>query len=107
MNIQITGHNLDITDNIRKHVINKLERSTKATDKITNINVILSAQKLTHNAEVTVQLSGKSIFVESESQDLYTAIDLLMDKLDRQLTKYKEKKSNYDHARINDHLDQS
>ena len=105
MNIQITGHNLDITEGIRKHVVNKLERSTKVTDKIISINVILSAQKLTHNAEVTVQLSGKSIFVESESPELYAAIDLLVDKLDRQLTKYKEKKSNYDHARINEHLD--
>lgn len=107
MNIQITGLHLDITDGIREHVINKLERPTKITDKITSMNVILSVQKLVHKAEVTVQVSGKSIFVEAEDQDLYAAVDLLADKLDRQLTKYKEKKSGHGHERINDHLEQA
>ncbi|MEL7399817.1 MAG: ribosome-associated translation inhibitor RaiA, partial [Pseudomonadota bacterium] len=66
----------------------KLERHH---DRITSTNVILSVDKLVQKAEATVHVTGKDFFANSESEDLYTAIDQLSDKLDRQLIKHKEK----------------
>ena len=105
MNLRITGNNLDITPAIREHVTTKMDRATKSTDQIIGIAVVLSVQKIRHKAEVTLQLAGKSIFVEAEEPDLYAAVDVLVDKLERQLTKHKEKKTGHGHDRIQDHLE--
>ena len=105
MNLQLTGIHLDITPAIRQHVTAKIERATRNTDDITGINVVLSANKMLHKIEVTVYLRGKNLFVEAEDQDLYAAVDLLADKLDRQISRHKERVQNHGHDRITEHLE--
>ena len=97
MNLNITGHHLDVTPAIRDYIASKLDRVLRHFDHVTTVTVILSVQKLKQKAEVTVHVRGKDIFVESQDSDLYAAIDSLADKLDRQVVKYKEK--TYDHGR--------
>ena len=91
MNLQISGHHLEVTPAIRDYVTGKLERVTRHFDNVIDVNVILSVDKLKQKAEVTVHLSGKEVFVESVDEDLYAAIDILADKLDRQIQKHKQK----------------
>jgi putative sigma-54 modulation protein len=91
MNLQISGHHLEITPALRDYVTGKLERVTRHFDHVIDVNVILSVEKLKQKAEVTVHLAGKDIYVESIDEDLYAAIDVLADKLDRQVQKYKQK----------------
>jgi putative sigma-54 modulation protein len=91
MQITISGHHLEVTDALKDYVNNKLERLNNHHDRITNTHVILSVDKLEQKAEATVHVSGKDLFADAISEDLYAAIDLLTDKLDRQLIKHKEK----------------
>lgn len=91
MQINVSGHHLDVTPAIRSYVETKLDRLERHFDRITNINVILTVEKQRQKAESTVRISGGEVFADSESDDLYAAIDMLVDKLDRQLIKQKEK----------------
>ncbi|MFT3848327.1 MAG: ribosome-associated translation inhibitor RaiA [Propionivibrio sp.] len=91
MNLQISGHHLEITPALHDYMTSKLERVTRHFDNVIDVSVILSVEKLKQKAEVTVHLSGKDIFVESIDEDLYAAIDSLADKLDRQIQKHKQK----------------
>ena len=91
MQLNISGHHLDITDPIKDYVTNKLSKLERHHDRITSTNVILSVDKLAQKAEATVHVSGGEFFANSEHDDLYAAIDMLTDKLDRQLIKHKEK----------------
>ena len=97
MNLQISGHHLEVTPAIHDYVTGKLERITRHFDSVIDVNVILSVDKLKQKAEVTVHLSGKDVYVEAIEDDLYAAIDLMVDKLDRQIQKYKQKLQ--DHGR--------
>ena len=91
MQMTISGHHLDITDAINDYVTAKLSKLERHNDRITSTNVILSVDKLIQKAEATVHVSGGEFFANSENEDLYAAIDMLVDKLDRQLIKHKEK----------------
>jgi putative sigma-54 modulation protein len=91
MNLNITGHHLEVTPALREYVTSKLDRVVRHFDHVTATHVTLSVQKLRQKAEVTVHVRGKDIHVESEHDDLYAAIDALADKLDRQVVKHKEK----------------
>lgn len=91
MNIQITGHHVEITAAIRDYVNGKLERITRHFDHVIDINVILSVDKLRQKVEATVHVRGKDIFAESEDPNMYAAIDSLVDKLDRSVIRHKEK----------------
>ena len=91
MNLQISGHHLEITPALHDYVTSKLERVKRHFDHVIDVNVILSVEKLKQKAEVTVHLPGKDIFVEAIDEDLYAAIDGLGDKLDRQILKHKQK----------------
>lgn len=95
MQINISGHHLDLTDAIKNYVTSKMERLERHHDRITSINAILSVDKLAQKAEATVHVSGAEFFADTEHEDLYAAIDLLTDKLDRQLIKHKEKLRNH------------
>ncbi len=95
MQINISGHHVDLTPAIKDYVNAKLDRLEKHHDRITSTNVILSVDKLRQKAEASVHVSGKDFFADSESEDLYAAIDMLADKLDRQLIKHKEKMRNH------------
>ncbi|MCB1927627.1 MAG: ribosome-associated translation inhibitor RaiA [Rhodocyclaceae bacterium] len=100
MNLNITGHHLEVTPAIREYVTSKLDRVIRHFDNVTSVGVILSVEKLVQKAEVTVHVRGKDIFVESSDQDLYAAIDAMTDKLDRQVLKYKQKNQNHNHAAL-------
>jgi len=91
MNLNITGHHVDLTPAIREYVESKLDRVIRHFDNVTSVNVILSVEKLVQKAEVTLHVRGKDLFAESENEDMYAAIDAMVDKLDRQVLKYKEK----------------
>ncbi len=95
MQINISGHHVDLTQSIKEHVQSKLGRLEHHNDRITSTQVTLSVDKLMQKAEATVHANGKNFFAEAESDVLYTAIDLLTDKLDRQLIKHKEKMRNH------------
>ena len=95
MNLTVSGHHVTVTPAIRSYVQSKLERVARHCDDLIGANVILSVQKLRQKAEVTVRVRGKDIYVESDDADLYAAIDLLVDKLDRQIIKHKEKTANH------------
>lgn len=97
MNLNITGHHIEVTPAIHDYVNAKLDRVIRHFDNVTSAHVILSVDKLQQKAEVTLHVKGKDIFADSIESDLYAAIDTLADKLDRQVLKYKEKHS--DHAR--------
>jgi putative sigma-54 modulation protein len=91
MNLNLTGHHIDITPAIRDYVTSKIERITRHFDQVIDVSVILSVQKLKQKAEANVHVSGKDIFCETDHEDMYAAIDALVDKLDRQILKHKGK----------------
>lgn len=91
MNLHLTGHHLQITQAIRDYVQGKLERITNHFDHVIDVNCILSVEKLQHKVEATVHVRGKDIHCECIHSDMYAAIDGLVDKLDRQVKKHKEK----------------
>ncbi len=91
MNLNLSGHHLEITPAIREHVLSKLGKVKRHFDHVIDVNVILSVEKLKQKAEANVHLSGKTIFVECDDTNLYVAIDSLIEKLDRQILKHKEK----------------
>ena len=97
MQINLIGHHVDITPALKSYVETKLTRLERHHDRITNVAVILSVEKLRQKAESTVRISGGEIYADAESQDLYAAIDLLTDKLDRQLIRQKEKQKDHKH----------
>lgn len=91
MQLNITGHHVDLTDSLKDFVSAKLEKLERHFDHISNVQVTLSVQKLRQIAEATLRLSGADIHATAEQEDMYAAIDQLVDKLDRQILKHKEK----------------
>ena len=97
MNINITGHHVEVTAAINDYVKTKLDRVIRHFDNVSSVHVILSIDKLKQKAEITLHVKGKDIYADSIDADLYAAIDALVDKLDRQVLKYKEKQSDHAH----------
>lgn len=102
MNLTISGHHLDLTPAIRAYVQSKLERIRRHFDHVIDIAVILTVDKLPEKekrqkAEINLRLRGKDLHAESIAHDLYAAIDALIDKLDRQVIKYKTKLQDHQH----------
>jgi putative sigma-54 modulation protein len=97
MNLNVSGHHLEVSPSLRDYVREKLGRVTRHFDHVIDAHVVLSVDKLRQKAEVTLHVRGKDIHCVSEDQDLYAAIDLLIDKLDRQVLKYKDKRQDKSH----------
>lgn len=91
MNLKLTGNHVEITDSMRDYVTSKINKITRHFDHVIDVSVILSVDKLKQKAEANVHIRGKDIFVETDSEDMYASIDSLIDKLDRQILKHKEK----------------
>ena len=91
MNLHLTGHQFPITPAIREYVATKLQRITHHFDHVVDAHVVISTEKLQRKIEATVHVRGKNIVCESVSHDIYAAIDGLVDKLDRNIIKHKEK----------------
>jgi putative sigma-54 modulation protein len=103
MNLTISGHHLEVSPSLREYVLTKLDRVTRHFDQVVDINVLLTVEKLKEKerrqkAEVNLHVKGKDIFLESAHEDLYAAIDDLMDKLDRQVCRHKDRVQDHHHA---------
>ncbi len=102
MNLTISGHHLEVTPALRTYVTSKLDRITRHFDQLVDIKVLLSVEKQKEKdkrqrAECTIHVKGGDMFAESADEDLYAAVDALMDKLDRQVGKHKEKIKDHHH----------
>jgi putative sigma-54 modulation protein len=97
MNINITGHHVEVTPALRDYVTGKVDRVIRHFDQVTSVHVVLSVEKLRQKAEITLHVKGKDIYADADDADLYAAIDALADKLDRQVLKHKEKSNNHVH----------
>jgi len=93
MNLHLTGRHMEITPAIREYATGKFGKVKRHFDNVIDVHIILSVEKLKQKAEATIHVSGKDIFVECEDENLYAAIDALVDRLDRQVLKHKEKMS--------------
>ena len=91
MQLNVSGHHVEVTDPLREYVESKFERLQRHYDQITTTHVILSVEKMVHKAEATIHIAGADLFAAAEDEDMYAAIDSLTDKLDRQLIKHKQK----------------
>ena len=91
MQINLTGHHVDVTDSLRDYVNGKFEKLERHFEHINNVHVVLTVEKLNQIAESTVHLSGSEVHAKAEHNDMYASIDALIDKLDRQILKYKGK----------------
>ena len=103
MNLTISGHHLEVTPALREYVLEKLERVTRHFDQVVDVSVLLRVENLKEKdrrqkAEVTLHVKGRDIFVEQAHEDLYAAIDELMDKLDRQVVRHKDRLQDHHHA---------
>ena len=98
MQLTITGHHIDITPALRNKVESKLAKLERHFDNMTDIHCVLTVEKLEHKAEATVHVSGGTLFADAIDQDMYAAVDALVDKLSRQVIRHKEKLTDH-HAR--------
>ena len=98
MQLNVSGHHVDVTDSLRGYVESKIERLERHFDLVSDVHCILSVEKLRHKAEAKVNVNGDTIFAETTEEDMYAAIDGLVDKLDRRVRKHKEKMVDH-HAR--------
>jgi putative sigma-54 modulation protein len=98
MQVNLTGHHIEITPSLKDYINSKLERIERHFDNVTDVHCILTVEKLRHKAEATILVSGGKLFADSIEDDMYAAIDGLVDKLDRQIKKHKEKITDH-HAR--------
>lgn len=98
MQLNVSGHHVEITDSLRGYVESKIERLERHFDLVSDVHCILTVEKLRHKAEAKVNVNGDTIFAETTEEDMYAAIDGLVDKLDRRVRKHKEKLVDH-HAR--------
>ncbi len=98
MQLNISGHHIEVTDSLREYVKTKLDKLERHFDQISNVQVTLSVEKTRQKAEASMNIKGGQIHADATHDDLYAAIDMLNDKLDRQLLKHKEKKIDRAHG---------
>ncbi|MBS0970472.1 ribosome hibernation promoting factor [Chimaeribacter arupi] len=91
MQLNITGHHVEITEPLRDFVTTKFAKLEQFFDRINQVYVVLSMEKVHKIAEATVHVNGGELHATSEHEDMYAAIDGLIDKLSRQLNKHKDK----------------
>src|SRR5256885_16472724 len=95
MQLNVTGHNIEVTTALRGYVEKKLERIARSLDQVIDVHCVLTVEKLQQKAEATMHVSGNSIHADASEANMYAAIDLLTDKLDRRVKKHKEKKCDH------------
>lgn len=102
MNLTISGHHLEVTPALRNYVTAKLDRITRHFDRVVDVRVLLSVEKQKEKqqrqrAECNVHVRGNDMFAESSHADLYAAVDDLVDKLDRQVVRHKDRLQAHHH----------
>jgi putative sigma-54 modulation protein len=100
MQINLTGHHVDVTPALRSYVETKFERVERLSSQVTGIHVVLGVEKLRQKAEATVHVAGGNLFADAEHDDMYAAIDALIDKVDRQLRRHKEKLTDHHRGEV-------
>jgi putative sigma-54 modulation protein len=98
MQLSVTGHHVEVSAPLKDYVVNKIEKIEKHFDHVSDVHCILTVEKLRHKAEATVIVNGGRIYADATEEDMYAAIDGLVDKLSRQVKKHKEKMVDH-HAR--------
>lgn len=98
MQISVSGQHVEVTSSMRDYVTSKMERLERHFDQVTNVHAVLSVEKQRQKAEATIHINGATVFANAENEDMYAAIDALVDKLDRQIKKHKEKRSDHHRA---------
>lgn len=106
MQVNLTGHHIEITPALKDYLNSKFDRIERHFDNVTAINCILTVEKLRHKAEAKINVRGSTLFADAVEDDMYAAIDGLIDKLDRQIKKHKEKLTDH-HARDSNKRDYS
>lgn len=91
MQINISGHHVEVTEAMQSHVEEKMAKLTRHFDNITNGQVTLTVVKERQTAEATIHITGHDLHAKAENENMYTAIDQMVEKLDRQVLKHKEK----------------
>ena len=91
MQVSITGHHVEVTEALKAHVEDKFSKLKRHFDNVVDVHVILTVEKLEQKAEATLQISGAKLYADDIQADMYVAIDNMIDKLDRQVVKHKEK----------------
>lgn len=102
MNLTISGHHLEVTPSLRSYVTTKLDRISRHFDQLVDVKVLLTVEnqkekERRQRAECSIHVKGNDLFAESANEDLYAAVDDLVDKLDRQVARYKERLQNHSH----------
>ena len=95
MQLNITGHHVEITHSLKEYIGSKITRIKRHFDSVIDAHVVLDVVKQRHKAETTLHVSGTRMHAASEHEDMYAAIDLMFDKLDRQVRKHKEKTTDH------------
>ncbi len=98
MQLSVSSHHVEVTESLRGYVTTKIERLERHFDNVSDVHCILTVEKLRHKAEATVNVNGDTIYADATEEDMYAAIDGLVDKLDRRVKKLKEKLADH-HAR--------
>ena len=102
MNLTISGHHLEVTPALRTYVTTKLDRITRHFDQVVDVKVLLSVENQKEKdrrqrAECRIGVKGSDLFAESSHEDLYAAVDELVDKLDRQVVRHKDRLQSHHH----------
>ena len=100
MQLKLDGHHIEVTPALRGYVTKKLDRVVRHFEQVIDVHCVLTVEKLEHKAEATLGVSGAVIHADARDGDMYAAIDLLIDKLDRRLRKHKEKLTDHHAADV-------
>ena len=103
MQLNVSGHHVEVTDSLREYVESKVEKTARHFDFVSDVHCILTVEKLRHKAEATVLVNGGTIYADHTEEDMYAAIDGLVDKIERRVRKYKEKLVDH-HAKDKDKI---
>jgi len=91
MQLDLSGHHVEITESMRGYVEKKFERISRHFEQVLDVHCVLTVEKLRHKAEATLMMRGNKIYADATEPNMYAAIDALADKLDRCVKKHKEK----------------
>lgn len=91
MQLDLSGHHVEVTQAMRSYVKKRFERIARHFEQVIDVHCVLTVEKLRHKAEATLSLRGNKIYADATEPNMYAAIDALADKLDRRVKKHKEK----------------
>jgi putative sigma-54 modulation protein len=95
MQLDLSGHHVEITDSMRAYVLKKFEKISRHFEQVIDVHCVLTVEKLRHKAEATLVMRGNKLYADATEPNMYAAIDALADKLDRCVKKHKEKVSDH------------